>query len=166
MTTQSWLWLAVCKWCKNQEIDVFTFNRTYLHSTHYFTSSNCIFMQLQGIVFIQLQENEILVNCQGNKFIQRTRNIIHKKYISFEAIIFFHEIIFISRSLSVYSRKYILVQGKHIHSGKLYPFKEIHLFRESSRPYVHSRKLYSLNIVAFADIAEIFIQKLSPATLW
>ena len=31
-----------------------------------FTSSNCIFMHLQGIVFIQLQGNEILINCQGN----------------------------------------------------------------------------------------------------
>ena len=29
-------------------------------------------MQLQGIVFIQLQANDIHVNCQGNKFIQKT----------------------------------------------------------------------------------------------
>ena len=45
--------------------NIFTFNKIYLHSRHYFTSSNCIFMQLQGIVFIQLQTNNILVNCQG-----------------------------------------------------------------------------------------------------
>ena len=55
-------------------------NYIYSHSTkyictsrHYFTSSNCIFMQLQGIVTIQDQGNDILVNCQGNtEFIQRT----------------------------------------------------------------------------------------------
>ena len=45
---------------------------------------------------------------------------------------------------------------KYIHSGKLYPFKEIYLFKEhifhsSSRPYVHSRKLHLLSIVAFAE---------------
>ena len=66
MTIQSWLWLAVCKWCKIQEIHIFKLNKIYLHLGHYFTSSNCIFMQLQGIVFIQLQGNDILVNCQGN----------------------------------------------------------------------------------------------------
>ena len=39
-------------------------------------------MQLQGIVFIQVQEKDILVNCQGNKFIQRTYIylFIHKRY--------------------------------------------------------------------------------------
>ena len=53
---------------------MFKLNKIYLHSRHYFTSRNCIFMQLQGIVFIQLQGNDILVNCQGNtdQFIQRT----------------------------------------------------------------------------------------------
>ena len=49
-----------------QEIHIFKLNKIYLHSRHYFTSSSCIFMQLQGIVFIQLQGNYILVNCQGN----------------------------------------------------------------------------------------------------
>ena len=76
-------------------------------------------MQLQGIVLIQLQGNDILVNCEEiDSF---------KEHIFFEAIIFFHEIIFISRNLSVHSRRYALVQGKHIHSGKLYPFKEIYI---------------------------------------
>ena len=67
--TQSWLRLAVCKWCKIHEIHIFTFNKIYLHSRHYFTSSNCIFIQLQGIVFIQLQGNDILVNCKERTYI-------------------------------------------------------------------------------------------------
>ena len=33
-------------------IYIFKLNKIYLHSRHYFTSSNCIFIQLQGIVFI------------------------------------------------------------------------------------------------------------------
>ena len=57
------LYLFAGKWCKIQEIYIFTFSKIYLHSSYYFTSSNCIFMQLQGIVFIQLQGNYILVNC-------------------------------------------------------------------------------------------------------
>ena len=36
-------------------------------------------MQFQEIVLVQLQGNDLLVNCQGNKLIQRTC-IIHKKY--------------------------------------------------------------------------------------
>ena len=32
----------------------------------------CTFMQIQGILFIQLQGNDIVVNFQGNIFIQRT----------------------------------------------------------------------------------------------
>ena len=71
-------------------------------------------MQLQGIVFVQLQGNDILVNFQGN----RTR---------------------------------------YIRSSKSYSFK----FRKN----VHSRNLYSFNNVASLDIAEIFIQQVSRATL-
>ena len=108
---------------------IFTFNKIYLHSRHYFTSSNRIFRQLQGIVCIQLQGNDILVNYQGNKFIQKTY-IYSQKVQSIEAIIFFYVIIFISRNLSVHSRKCILVQGKHSNSGKLYLFKEIYSFKD------------------------------------
>ena len=74
-------------------------------------------MQLQGIVLIQLQGNDILVNCQGNKLIQRT-HIYSQKVKSFESIIFVHGIIFISRNLSV-------------HSLKFYSFKETCSFRET-----------------------------------
>ena len=132
---------------QNQEIHIFTLNKIY------FTSSNCIFIQLQGIVFIQLQGNDILVNCQGNKFIQGTY-IYSQNVKSFEAIVFFHGIIFISRNLSAHSRKYILVQGKYIHSGRLYPFKEIYSSKEHifvqvqghmliQGNYIHSRTLRS-----------------------
>ena len=133
-------------------------------------------MQLQGIVFLQLQGNDILLNCQGNKFIQRTY-IYSQKVQSSEAIIFVHGITFILRNLSVRSFKEIIfsqgnifIQGKHIYSGKLYQFKEIYSFKEHIFVQVQGHmfiqgKLYSFNNVAFAEIAEIFIQKLSPATL-
>ena len=100
--------------------------KIYLHSRHYFTSSNCIFMQLLGIVSIQLQGNYILVNCQENKFIQRT-HIYSQKVYPFEAgncirsrnynhfkelISSFNEIISIQGN--------IFIQGKHIHSGKTF----------------------------------------------
>ena len=37
-------------------------------------------MQLQGIVFIQLQGNDILVNRQGNTDLFKEHIFIHKKY--------------------------------------------------------------------------------------
>ena len=44
-----------------------------------FTSSNCIFMQLQGIVFIQRHGNDIFANCKEiNSF--KGHIVIHKKY--------------------------------------------------------------------------------------
>ena len=101
------------------------------------------------IVFNQLQGNDILVNCQWSKFIQRTY-IYSQKYNH-------------SRQLYSFTESYsfqgnIFIQGKHIHSGKLYPFKEIysfkeHIFVQVLWPHVHSRKLHSFNNVAFADIA-------------
>ena len=45
-----------------------------------FRFSNCIFMQLQGKLFIQLQGNDMLVNFQGKIFFQRTY-IYSQKYI-------------------------------------------------------------------------------------
>ena len=64
----------------SRNIYIFTLNKIYLYSKNHFTSSNCIFMQLQGIEFIQLQGNDIVVNFQGNIFIQRTY-ISSQKYI-------------------------------------------------------------------------------------
>ena len=134
---------------QNQEIHIFTFNRIYLHSKHYFTSSNCIFMQLQGIVCIQLQGNDILVNCQGNKFIQRTY-IYSQKVQSIEAIIFFHGIILISRNLNQFIqgnvssfKENIFIQGSYIHSRK----------------YIHLRNMYSFKFKAICSFKEtIFIE--------
>ena len=69
----------------------------------------------------------------------------------------------LTRNYIHFKEPYQFVQGNissfnenKIHSGKLYPFKEIcsfreDIFRSSSRPYVYSRKLYLLNIVAFAE---------------
>ena len=137
MTIQSWLWLAVCKWCKIQEIHIFKLSKIYLHSRHYFTSSNFICMQLQGIVFIQLQGNYILVNCQGNlKFIQRTysftrsiiirgnyilsRNYIHFKdlissfkeiYLRLRKTYSFREIISIQRNIFIEEHIFVNVQA-------------------------------------------------------
>ena len=129
VTTQSWLWMAVCKWCKIQEINIFTFNKIYLYSKHYFISSNYIFMQLQGILFFQLQGKDILVNCQGKKLIQRTcffftKSItIRGNYIRSRNYIHFNELIVHSRKL--YSFKELSSFKENINSGKLYSFKEI-----------------------------------------
>ena len=148
MTIQSWLWLAVCKWCSIQEIPIFILNKICLHSSHYFTSSNCIFMQLQGIVFIQLQWNNILVNCQGNIDSFKDHKFIHKKY-SFEAIIFWQEIIFISRNRISSLRKYVLVQWSIFIQGNY-----IH-----SRKYVHLRNICSFKFKAICSFKEtIFIE--------
>ena len=57
-----------------------TYIQIQMHSRHYFTSNNCIFMQFQGIVFIQLQGNYILVNCQGNTDSFKEYIFIHEKY--------------------------------------------------------------------------------------
>ena len=105
-------------------------------------------MQLEEIVFIQLQGNDILVNCQGNKFIQRT--YIYLQKVSFEAIIFDHGIIFILRNLST-------------RSMKLYSFKEISSFKGNifiQRNYIHSRKynnlrkIYSFKFKAICSFKE------------
>ena len=82
-------------------------------------------MQFQGIVFIQLQGNDILVNCKDINSL-KGHIFIHKKYNHSRQLYSFNGITFISRDLSVHSRKYILVQGKHINSGKLYPLKDIY----------------------------------------
>ena len=47
-------------WAFIRSFTVFKLNKIHLHSRHYFTSSNCIFMQLQGIVFIQYNFKEMI----------------------------------------------------------------------------------------------------------
>ena len=68
----------------------------------------------------------------------RSRNYIHFK----ELISSFNEIIFI--------QEHIFLQGKHIHSGKLYQFKA----------YIHLRNIYSFKFKAICSFKEaIFIQQ-------
>ena len=123
--------------CNIQNTPICTFNKIYLYTRHHFTSSNCIFMQLQGIVLIQLQGNYIFVNFQGNIFFQITYLFI-QKYIH-------------SASRKLYSFKDLYsFQGSYIHSRKIYSLKEIifiqgHIFVQGnyirSRKYAHSWKL-------------------------
>ena len=135
MIIQSWLWLAVCKWCKIQEIHIFKLNKIYLHSRHYFTSSNCIFMQLQGIVFIQLQGNDTLVNRQGNIDSFKEHIFIHKKYNHSRQLYSDTKLYSFQGTVSVRSRKYILVQwnifiqGNYIHSMKYVQLRNIYSFK-------------------------------------
>ena len=85
--------------CNIQNTPICTFNKIYLYTRHHFTSSNCIFMQLQGIVLIQLQGNDIFVNFQGNIFFQITYLFTKIYSFSFKEIVFVQRFIFISRKL-------------------------------------------------------------------
>ena len=112
-----------------------------------FTSGNCIFMQLQGIEFIQLQGNDILVNCQGNlKFIQRTHLfprsiIIQGNYILSWNHIHFKELInsfkeIYPRSRKTYSfRKIIFIQGNIFTKKHIFVKVQGHLFIQGN--YIH-----------------------------
>ena len=111
-------------------------------------------MQLQGIVFIQLQGNDIPVNCKGNTDSFKEYIFIHKKYnhsrqlnsdtklyslqgpyqFVQENISSFSENIFIQRNY-ILSRKYV-----HLRNIYSFKFKAICPFKET----------YLLNIVAFA----------------
>ena len=171
MTIQSWLWLAVCKWCKIQEIHIFKLNKIYLHSGHYFTFSNCIFMQLQGIVFIQLQGNFILVNCQGNTDLFKQHIFIHKKYNHSRQLNSETKLYSFHGTLSVRSRKYILVsQWKHINLGKLYPFKEIFSFKEHIFVQVQGHMFIQGNYIYWTLLHSLnsrnIYSKIVPTTLW
>ena len=141
--------MAVCKWCKIQEIHIFKLNKIYLHSRHYFTSSNCIFMQLQGIVFIQLQGNDILVNCQGNIDSFKQHIFIHKKYNHSRQLYSDTKLYSFQGTVSVRSRKYILVQRNIFIQGNY-----IH-----SRKYIYLRSIYSFKFKAICSFKEtIFIE--------
>ena len=155
MTIQSWLWLAVCKWCKIQEIHIFKLNKIYLHSRHYFTSSNCISMQRQVIVFIQLQGNDIFVNRQENIDSFKEHIFIHKKYNHSRQLYSDTKLYSFQGTLSVRSTKYILVQwnifiqANYIHSRKYVHLRNIFSFK--FKAICSFRRLYLLNIVAFAE---------------
>ena len=67
-------------------------------------------MQLQGIAFIQFQGNDILVNCQGNTDSFKEHIFIHKKYNHSRQLYSDTKLYSFQETLSVRSRKYILVQ--------------------------------------------------------
>ena len=126
-------------------------------------------MQLQEIVFIQLQGNDILVKCQGNIHSFKEHIFIHKKYNHSRQLYSDTKLYSFQGTVSVRSRKYILVQFNIF----------IRVNYIHSREYVHLRNIYSFKFKAICSfkepmfiehccirgIAEIFIQKLSPATL-
>ena len=92
-----------------------------------------IFMQLQGIVFIQLQGNDILVNCQeilllSNNIYLFTKSIITRgNYILTRNYIHFMEPYqFVQGNISSFNEN-IFIQRNYIHSRKYVHFKE-HIF--------------------------------------
>ena len=133
VTIQSWLWLTVCKWCKIQEIHVFQLNKIYFHTRHYLTSSNCIFMQLQGLVFIQLQGNDILLNCQGNIDSFNEHIFVHKKYNHSRQLYSDTKLYSFQGTVSVRSKKYILVQWNIFNQGNY----KGHMFIQGNYIYIY-----------------------------
>ena len=110
-------------------------------------------MQIQGIVFIQLQGNDILVNCQGNIDSLKQHIFIHKKYNLNHSRKLFSDTKLYSfqGTVSVLSRKYILVQRKIFIRGNY-----IH-----SRKYIYFRNKYSFKFKAICSFKEtIFIEYL------
>ena len=67
-------------------------------------------MQLQGIVFIQLKGNDILVNCQENTDLFKEHIFIHKKYNNSRQLNSDTKLYSFQGTLLVRSSKYILVQ--------------------------------------------------------
>ena len=76
-------------------------------------------MELQGIVFIQIQGIDTVVDFQGNTFIQTT--YIYSQKIN-------------SRKLYLFKELYSS-QGNYINSRKLYSFKEIIFIQVSKKQY-------------------------------
>ena len=106
-------------------------------------------MQLQRIVFIQLQGNDILVNCQGNIDSFKEQIFIHKKCNYSRQLYSDTKLYSFQGTLSVRSRKYILVQwnifirGNYIHSKK----------------YIHLTNIYSFKFKVICSFKEtIFIE--------
>ena len=100
-------------------------------------------MQLQGIVFIQLQGNDILVNCQEiNSF--KEHIFIHKKYNHSRQLYSVTELYsfqgtyqFIQGNISSFKEN-TFIQGNYIHSRK----------------YIHLRNIYSFKFKAICSFKE------------
>ena len=131
---------------RNTYNHIFTL-KIYLHSGHILHPATVYLCSLKELYLFNFKE---MINLLTVKEIH-SKNIylFTRSTQSFEAVLFFHGIIFISRNLLVHSRKCILVQGKHNHSGKLYPFEEIYSLRN----------IYSLKFKAICSFKEtIFIE--------
>ena len=126
-------------------------------------------MQLQGIVFIQLQGNDILV-LTVKKILILSNNI----YLFTKSIIIPGNYI-LTQNYIHFKKPYQFVQGNISSFNQIYSFREtIH-----SRKYIYLRNIYSFKFKAICsfketifiehccirEIAEIFIQNLYPATL-
>ena len=105
-------------------------------------------MQLQGIVFTQLQGNDILVNC--------------KEINSFKGHIFIHKKYNHSRQLYSFTESYSFQGAYQFILGKISSFKE-NIFIQGH--YIHSRicitlrNIYSLKFKAICSFKEtIFIE--------
>ena len=120
---------------RNSYNDIFTFNKIYLHPRYYFTSSNCIFMQLQGIVFIQLQGIIYLLTVKEINS-SKEHIFIHKRYNHSRQFYSFTEL---------YSFQGTYQPGLSVHSMKSYSFKEISPFKENifiQGNYIHLRNIF------------------------
>ena len=105
-------------------------------------------MQLQGIVFIQLQGNDILVDCQGNIDSFKEHIFIHKKYNHSRQLYSDTKLYSFQGTVSVRSTKSAYPRSvKDIHSGKLYPFKEICSFKEHIFVQVQGHMLIQGNYI-------------------
>ena len=103
-----------------------------------------------GIVFIQLQGNDILVNCRGNKFIQRRYIFSHKSIIIRGNYILSRNYIHFKELIS--SFKEIFPRSK-----KTYSFREFYRFEEIFS--FNIRNIYWLKFMAMFPFKEtIFIE--------
>ena len=114
-------------------------------------------MQLQGIVFIQLQGNDIFVNCKeinsfkGHIFIHKKYNHSRQLYSFTESYPFQGTYQFILRNISSFKEK-LFIQGHYIHSRIYINLRNIYSFKfkaicsffiEHSCVRGHSRNIYS-----------------------
>ena len=104
-------------------------------------------MQLQGIVFIQLQGNDILVNCKeinsfkGHIFIHKKHNHSRQFYSFTESYSFQGTYQFILGNISSFKGT-IFIQGHYIRS----------------RTYINLRNIYSCKFKAICSFKETIIK--------
>ena len=103
-------------------------------------------MHLQGIVFIQLQGNDIFVNC--------------KEINSFKGHIFIHKKYNHSRQLYSFMESYSIHGAYQFILGNISSFKKnkfIHGHYIHSRIYINLRNIYSFKFKAICSFKEIIL---------